>query len=243
LAGVTYLEPALPLLLLLGIVDVVRAWARSDARHRPWLETFVVGGLLFLSMNAGAWLLSRPLESGYSYDPMPHDSADAMVVLAGAVSRPSSIRPYALPAADTYRRVRRAAWLFRYWKPLPILVSGNGLDAEVMRHVLESEGVPRAMIWLEWRGRNTHESAIYCSEVLRARGVTRIVMVVEASGMPRAVRSFEKFGLQVVPCPVRHTQLTWEWSDVWPEWRAIESNGETMHELGGLVWYKLRGWI
>jgi uncharacterized SAM-binding protein YcdF (DUF218 family) len=239
----TYVEPALPLLLLLLIVDLVRAWRRSAGRHRPWLETIVVAGLLLLSTNAGAWLLSRPLESGSSRDPLPHESAGAIVVLAGAVSPPSPGRPYALPAPDTYRRVRRAAWLFRYWKPLPILVSGNGLDADVMRHLLESEGVPRNMIWLETRSRNTHESAVYGSEILKARGVARAVLPVEASSMPRAARSFRKAGIDTVPSPVRHTQLTWEFGDFWPGWSAIESNGETIHELGGLVWYKLRGWI
>ena len=239
----TYVEPALPFLLLLGIVDVIRAWRRSNKGHRPWIETIVIGGILFLSMDAGAWLLSRPLESGYSRDPMPHESADAIVVLAGAVSQASAGRPYALPAQDTYRRVRRAAWLFRYWKPLPILVSGLDPDADVMRHLLEAEGVPRSMIWLEARSTNTHESAVYGSQILKARGVTRIVLPVEASSMPRAARSFRKVGIEVVPNPVRHTQLSWEFNDFWPGWPAIQSNGETIHELGGLLWYKLRGWI
>jgi uncharacterized SAM-binding protein YcdF (DUF218 family) len=112
-----------------------------------------------------------------------------------------------------------------------------------MRHLLESEGVPRNMIWPESRSRNTHESAVYGSEILKARGAVRAVLLVEASSMPRAARSFRKVGIDVVPSPVRHTQLIWEFSDYWPGWSAIESNGETIHELGGLVWYKLRGWI
>jgi uncharacterized SAM-binding protein YcdF (DUF218 family) len=240
---VTYLQPAIPVLLLLGIVDVIRAWSRSDRRHRPWLETVVVTGMTFLSMNAGAWLLSRPLEGGLTREAMPHESADAIVVLAGSVSEPSTVRPYALAGPDTYRRVQHAAWLFHHWRALPILASGEGLHAEVMRHVLESEGVPPSMIWLDARSTNTHENALYSSEILRARGVARIVLVVEASSMPRAMRSFRKAGLVVVPSPVHRTQLTWDLTDFWPGWPAIESNGETIHELGGLVWYKLRGWI
>ena len=240
---VTYLEPALPLLLLLGFVDVIRAWRRSDRGRRPWLGTFVMVGLLLLSMNAGAWLLSRPLEVGYSRDLMPPGNVEAIVVLAGSVSPPSPGRPYALAGQDTYRRVRKAAWLFRYWKPLPILVTGSGVQADAMRDLLESEGVPRAMIWLETRSSNTHDSAVNGAGMLRSRGVARILLVVEASSMPRAVQSFRKVGLDVVPSPSRRTQLSWDWSDILPGWPAIEANGETLHELGGLLWYRLQGWL
>jgi uncharacterized SAM-binding protein YcdF (DUF218 family) len=244
---VTYLEPALPLLLLLGCVDVVRAWYRTDRRRRPWLETIVIGGIAFLSMNAGAWLLSRPLEMWYGRDAMPQENADAIVVLAGTVSPPTRARPYALPAEDTYRRVQHAVWLFRYWRPVPILVSGGGNEksphAETMRRVLESERIPGAMIWTESRSSNTHENAVYAADILRAHNVSRVVLVVEASGMLRAAQSFRKAGVTVVPSPVRYTQLTWEFDDFMPGWRGIQSNGEAIHELVGLVWYKLRGWI
>ncbi len=239
----TYLEPALPLLLLLGFVDAARAWRRSRRGQRPWLETAVVAGIFFLSINAGAWILSRPLERWYNRDSRPHESADAIVVLAGAISPASPGRPYPLPAQDTYRRVRHAVWLFRTWKPLPILVTGGSQHTQAMRHVLESEGIPPSMIWMEPRARSTHESAVYVSEMLRARGVARIVLVVEASSMLRASRAFRKSGLVVVPSPARYTQLSWDWTDFLPGWPAIEYNGEAIHELGGLVWYKVRGWI
>ena len=112
-----------------------------------------------------------------------------------------------------------------------------------MRHLLESEGVPRPMIWIESRSMNTHENAAYSAEILREHGAVRVVLVVEASSMPRASRSFRKAGIMVIPSPVRFTQLSWEWSDWLPGWPAIKSNGETLHEFGGLLWYKLRGWI
>ena len=122
----TYAEPALPLLLLLGLVGVIRAWRSAAPRRRPWLETISLVGITVISMPAGAWLLSRPLEVWYSRDPIPHESADAIVVLAGTVIPPNRLRPYALPSQDTYLRVQHAVWLFRYWKALPILVCGGG---------------------------------------------------------------------------------------------------------------------
>jgi uncharacterized SAM-binding protein YcdF (DUF218 family) len=60
--------------------------------------------------------------------------------------------------------------------------------------------------------------------------------------MPRAAASFRKFGINVVPAPARYTDLNHDFSDFIPNWRAIYINGETIHEMVGLVWYKLRGW-
>ena len=245
--GVTYIEPALPLLLLLGFIDVVRAWRRSDRRRRPWLQTFVIAGVTFLTMNVGAWLLARPLEYRYNHDIMPNGTADAIVVLSGGVNPPALGRPYPLPARDTYRRVQHAAWLYKSWKPLPILVCGGGRPdaphAETMRRVLEAEGIPRNMIWLESRSMNTHENAVFGAEILRAHNVSRVVLSVEANYMPRAELSFKKVGIEIVPSPVRFTQLSGDLSDVIPGWPALQSNGETIHEILGLAWYKLRGWI
>jgi uncharacterized SAM-binding protein YcdF (DUF218 family) len=247
---VTYVEPALPLLLLIGFWGLLRAW-RQHRTRRPWPETIALIGITFLSMKVGAWALSRPLEGGYHRNPFPQEDADAIVVLAGTVSPPVQGRPYSLPAQDTYRRLQHTLWLFRHWKPLPILVSGGITDSavmraphsETMRRVLESEGIPSAMIWTESQSTNTHENARYGSEVLKAHGVSRIVLVTEATSMPRAARSFQKFGIDVVPAPARYIQLSGDYTDFLPSWTPIAQNGETVHELVGLVWYKLRGWI
>jgi uncharacterized SAM-binding protein YcdF (DUF218 family) len=99
------------------------------------------------------------------------------------------------------------------------------------------------MIWMESRSKNTHESAVYGSEILRAHGVSRIVLVTEASSMPRASLSFRRYGLDVLPAPARFNRLTGKVTDFLPGWGPLASNGETVHELVGLAWYKLRGWI
>src|SRR5262249_8223712 len=170
-----------------------------------------------------------------------------MVVRAGGVTPPLPGRPYSLPAPDTYRRVQHGAWLYKYWKAVPILVCGGGRPdhphSETMRRVLEAEGIPHEMIWTESRSNNTHENAVFGAEVLRAHNVSRVVLVVEANGMTRASRSFQKAGIAVVPSPTRYTQLSRSFRDVLPAWPALQSSGESIHELGGLAWYKLRGWI
>lgn len=182
----------------------------------------------------------------YSQDPMIAADAQAIVVLAGHVQSPEPSTPYPLAAQDTYVRLQRAIWLFKNWKPVPILASGGGADgqwyAETMRQTLEAGGIPPEMIWVECSSRSTYENAKYGADVLRQHGVSSIALVVEANSMPRAVASFRKFGFRVTPAPVRFTDLKRDISDFIPNWRAIQLNGEALHELVGLVWYKVRGW-
>jgi len=245
---VSYLEPALPILLLLSLAGLAREWRRSKPGRRPWLLAIGVTGTLLLSMNAVAWMLSRPLEGWYENGPVPPESADAIVILAGTVHAPSVNRPYVFVVQDTYQRLQHGVWLFKHWKPLPILVCGGPLNdvppqSLTMKHVLESEGVPSDLIWVETRSRSTHENAEYGSQVLRQHGISRIALVVEANSMARAAASFRKAGITVIPAPIRFTDLDFSIMDILPNWRAISLNGETVHELVGLAWYRLRGWI
>jgi uncharacterized SAM-binding protein YcdF (DUF218 family) len=208
---------------------------------------FSILGLVLLTMNPAAWLLSRPLEIWYLQNPIPAGAAEAIVVLAAAVDSPQPQRPYALANHDSYERIQHAAWLFKKWKALPILVCGGGEDPEsysqTMRHLLESEGVPADLIWVDARSRSTYENALDGSRILRQHGVSRIALVVDARSMPRAAASFRKQGIGVVPVPIRFYDLDLSFLDILPTWRSIQSNGETAHEVVGLLWYWVRGWI
>jgi uncharacterized SAM-binding protein YcdF (DUF218 family) len=245
---VSYLEPALPLLIFLALIGLANAWRRSAKGRRPWLLTISIGGILLLSLPAVAWVLSRPLESWYQDNPLPRESADAIVILAGTVRSATPGQPYTFAAPDTYERLQHGVWLFKNWKAVPILVCGGSFDdkepySATMSHVLESEGVPRSLIWIEKHSRSTHENALNAAKILREHGVSRIALVVEANSMPRAAASFRKAGIIVVPAPARFTRLHYEFTDVFPDWRAMALNGETIHEFLGLAWYRLRGWI
>jgi uncharacterized SAM-binding protein YcdF (DUF218 family) len=245
----SYLEPALPLFLVLGVIALVRLWRSSRRGSRPWLMTASMAGILLLSSNFFTWALARPLEIWYDDHPVPSGAAEAIVVLSGSVAYRLPNRPYSYVGPDTYIRLRHVIWLFNEWKSLPVLVCGGGArrrsepHSELMKRVLEAEGIPRDLIWTEGRSRSTRENALYGAEVLRRHGVTRIVLVVEANSMLRAAACFRKLGFTVIPSPIRFTHVNGGLMDILPTWRAMERNGETIHEVLGLVWYRLRGWI
>jgi uncharacterized SAM-binding protein YcdF (DUF218 family) len=243
---VSYINFWFPFFLLLAIAGLIRAW-RSRVQKRLWALTVGIAGCFLISYFPAAWLLLLPLESWYDRNPIPHESAQALVVLSGGAYTPVPDRPYTSPQTQTYERSRHTAWLYKNWKPLPVLACGGGPYGEplsfAMRQVLEAEGVPADKIWLETRSGSTYENAVYGCEILRRHGISKIILVDEARFLPRAVACFRKQGITVVPAAFNFTHLYWEADDFLPGSRAIQMNGETIHEYIGLLWYRLRGGI
>lgn len=241
----SYNEPLLSVIFILGLIGV---FLLPKCRGKK-LIAIAVFGLLLVAWPPMEWLLSRPLEAGYPIRPLPPGPADAIVVLASSVDTPHYERPFALPLQDTYSRCRFAAWLYQHWKALPILACGgrgNGRGpafSASMREVLIGTGIPESSIWIEDQSRSTHENALYGAEILRSRGINRIVLVVEAQSMPRAAACFRKQGILVVPAPSDFSQCDFHFDDMLLSWKAVRGNEITLHEMAGLLWYRLRGWI
>lgn len=240
----TYTQPLIVFFGLLALLGVMRT--RGPRR----LALAGVLGLLLAAWPPLDWLLSRPLEARYplrTFEPPP--GVEAVVVLSGEVQPAHGPRPYALAGPDTYNRCALAAWIHRRRPGLPVLACGGpGAEgqppfAATMREVLASAGVPAAMIWTEERSRSTHENAVFGAQILRRHGIGTIALVVDAQSMPRAAACFRKEGFTVAPAPSSFRQFGSPREELIPGWRAIERNEITLHEVLGLAWYRLRGWI
>jgi uncharacterized SAM-binding protein YcdF (DUF218 family) len=115
----------------------------------------------------------------------------------------------------------------------------------VMRDSLRLEGVPDSMIWSEEKSHSTYQNALYSAQILREKGIHRIVLVTEAYHMLRAEKSFRKQGLEVVPaaCGYRAYGSRVYIDRLLPGWEPIAWNEDSLHEGVGLIWYWLHGWI
>ena len=240
--GITYIQPLIFVcagLALLGLTMVPRSRGRTIA-------LLGVGGFLLFSWGPVDWLLSRPLEGWYPVRPFAAPPGMQAIVIPGStVDPPDSGRPYVLPDKTTFDRCEYAAWIYHRCGPLPVLACGGAQKdaSSAMRQLLRREGVPDNMIWTEDRSWSTHENAKYGAEILRSHGVKHIILVVEAVTMPRAAACFRKEGLDVAPAPMDFRAFG-TFAEEWiPNWRAIRRNEMLLHEVLGLVWYKLRGWI
>lgn len=252
------------LLILLSLLIDWRS-ARGGGPARLWnrlrrgalalaLLVLVVGG------NRGvAAGLARSLEWRY-LPPAELPVVDAIVLLGGGTSPQAPPRPMVeLDSAGD--RVLYAAQLYRQGKAPWIISSGGSPDwstnrrppAEDMAELLVWMGVPQPAILLQPRSRNTHEDAVYSAEILRQRGLKRILLVTSAWHMPRSLALFQAQGLDVTPAPTDFTITQQDENAAPGDWRAwalslfpsIENLSLTtkmLREYIGLWVYHWRGW-
>lgn len=236
------LPPAGPLLLaVLGLLLATR-------RRALGLATAFAGVLAlgFLATNTGALLLARhllppqaPLSSQQAA------SAQAIVVLGGGVLPQAVEYGAPQPSEPTLARLRYGVRLARQTR-LPLAFAGGvgwaaagtdtATEGSVARRVLQEDyGItPR---WVDDRSRDTRENALRMAELLQPAGVRRIVLVTDATHMPRAQAHFQAAGFEVLAGPtgfpiVRDRQLL-EWL---PSARGLTMSRTVLREwLAGRV--------
>ena len=162
--------------------------------------TAAVWGLLFYTPFV--WVLASPL----AISSLPR-RADAIVVLAGGVGESGK-------AGGGYQeRVKHAVELYRkgYARHL-VFVSGYVFafhEAEIMKNLAVTLGVPPGDIILEERAANTYESAVFAREILEREGWHSVLVVSSPYHMRRAAGVFRKTapGVEVIPAPVPQSQF------------------------------------
>jgi uncharacterized SAM-binding protein YcdF (DUF218 family) len=201
------------------------------------------------------WMWCTPLVAGWHARTVEHipaftsaiDNSQAIVILSGGrYAHAAEFGGTDTIRADTLERVRYGAILARKLE-LPIAVSGGAVtrSSDIPLGVLMAEtiteefGVP--VRWIEKRSRNTAQNAIYLRELLP---VQRIVLVTHAIHMPRSVAAFERVGFIVAPAPTRFTtgetinfNSIFDWL---PAADALVTSRAALHELIGMLYYKLR---
>jgi uncharacterized SAM-binding protein YcdF (DUF218 family) len=183
------------------------------------------------------------LEGRYAVQPFVQMAGlEALVVLSEGVEPANIERPYPLASQNTTQRCLYAAWIYRRYGERPVLVSG-GRYALTMRDILVRNDVAESSVWIEEKSQSTRENAVYSAEILRRHGVSRVALIVDATSMPRAAACFRKLGIEAIPAPSKFRDFGRLSDEFLPNWKAIRQNEDTLHEMLGLLWYWMRGWI
>ncbi len=236
------------LMLLILLAWLLWAWA-GRPRLAALCLTFGLGGLWLLSlpvvMEWSARLLEREPALAEGQWPGLAQRAEVIVVLGSGREEADPAWGSDQPSGIAIERLRYAARLHRA-SGLPVLISG-GLhygqppsEAAMMAEVLQRDfAVPTR--WQEERSRTTWENAQFSAELLKAQGVSRVVLVTQAAHMPRSRWCFERAGLEVVAAPLGFLGVPNErplggWL---PEGKALWQNTRLLNEAAGLLVYPL----
>ncbi|MFZ5503118.1 MAG: YdcF family protein [Pseudomonadota bacterium] len=236
----TLLLPPLNLLILAG----VGLWLRHK---RPLIARTLLGAAIAL-----LWLLSTPyvaqaLLNSLEGEPLPvaRNAADAIVVLGGGTYFHAPEYGGDTVGKETLERLRYAAKLHRETGK-PLLVTGgkplgnNLSEGQQMKQVLEQE-FQVTVQWVEAESDNTYENARLSYQLLKPDRIQRIYLVTHAWHMPRAARTFQRAGFQVVPAATAYsTRYQTDLLTFLPNAGALRGSSLFFHEIIGMLWYRLK---
>jgi uncharacterized SAM-binding protein YcdF (DUF218 family) len=246
---------AQPVVLLYGALGLcmLRAWwAHPELRRKLRGMVCLYVLLMLISLPVTQFFVVGLLENQYPPGVGKNQTADAIVVLSGDVLQPNVMRAEAEPGPTTIYRCLHAADLYRS-SPCPIIVTGATSDpdrkeigcAPVMRELLIKLGVKPGDLIVEDGSYSTFENAQACKKILEEKSFGTVILVTDATHLPRAVRCFEAQGIQVIPsgCMYRSSRVSGDPWEFFPGLDAAKWVQRAIHEWQGFAWYWLRGRI
>jgi uncharacterized SAM-binding protein YcdF (DUF218 family) len=235
-------------LLFLGLFVIMVFYRR---RYTRWGLACV----LLLLYGMSTMLTVRPLMrwlEGPRPPPELHQHYDVAIVLTGMVALRRS-RPGHLEFNEHVERILEGISLAKRGIADKLLIAGGSgapfdrsfSEARVLRTFALEFGLRDEQVLVEEVSRNTYESAVNATQIIRAGNYRQLVLITSAAHMNRAAAAFHKQGLFPQPYPVDFQTNGGgiELLDFIPSVRALDVMTEVVHELIGFVMYRLQGYI
>jgi len=233
----------------------VGSWVVSYSTRRYALGRWLlfVGILLFyiLGITPTGVALLRPLELRYApFDGQGH-SYDAVVVLSGGIRGEPQTGTTTILGTHSLDRLVCGMRLVRNGAA-PILVVSGGAghpfgpakpEADTMREFAIEFGIPPSAILTEGRSRTTVGNAVEVRRLLP--NTRRIVLVTDASHLPRSAAVFRKQGFDVAPYPCTYLTAAGSWDpfDFLPCSDGLARVNIAIHEYVGMAAYWAMGYL
>jgi uncharacterized SAM-binding protein YcdF (DUF218 family) len=140
------------------------------------------------------------------------------------------------PDENTMLRCMDSISIYREGAFRKVVVSGYRV-APHMRNILIAEGVPAEVVVTEEAAKSTHENALYVARLLAGETGPKVLLTSDYH-MFRAVRTFRKAGIDVIPRPIRDALKSA--GNPLRRWPALM---EEVLETIKIFYYAYQGWI
>jgi uncharacterized SAM-binding protein YcdF (DUF218 family) len=242
-----------PLTWILVLLGLALLW--SNGRRTRWLRVsllLALGVTYGLSIPSVSRTLAWTLERQYAAPVEPRGEGrpyDAVVVLAGGVSRKGGLRVQDRLRPESLQRLLCGRDLMARGLAPMLVLSGGSADpfekhtpeSVIMEGILKSLGPTTWTIRTETVSRTTYENAVETKKVLG--GLTRIALVTSAMHMPRSMAFFRRQGLDATafPCEFLVGPPASGVMEYLPDVRYLEQSTLAINEWVGLGLYRLAG--
>jgi len=227
--------------LSLGLIMLVIAfWFRSK-RNRKYFNMLFLTGIMVLYVFSitptRKWIVS-PLTGSPSPN-FRNLRVGAIVVLGG----------------NPERLITAIRLLNEKVAPVIILSGGSGeffnepiKESYMMEDFLVEFGVPKEIIIVEGRSRNTRENAVYTKQIVDSLKVKTIALVTSSLHMSRAESVFRKTGFEVFPVKGRFYRKIRKikYIDPFlliPNVENLSISTKAIYEYVAILVYKVNGWL
>jgi uncharacterized SAM-binding protein YcdF (DUF218 family) len=260
-----FLSKLLPLFIYpLGFASVMLVVALLTFWKRPRLAAIAIFlALLAILLPSNAWFSNgfvRSLEDQYLPTQLP--TADAIVVLGGALRSQAAPRPW-IDVTDAGDRPIYGAQLYLQGKAPLVILSGGRIEwkgggsaseSADMAQLIKALGVPANAILEDPTSLTTRENAVNVQKIMQEQGIRKILLVTSALHMPRSMAIFKKIGVEAIAAPtdflisdqeIKEPQSTVQGFilNLFPDSGNMERFTRALKEYFGLVIYGLRGWV
>lgn len=193
-------------------------------------------GSFFLVLNflPFSYWTARPL----LFEKNVKEKRNTAVVLGGGINGDGT------PTENSLRRVVQGVQLYHSGMVRTLLFStgvtsnSRTSEARAMARAAQSLGVPLKAFFLEEKSVNTDENARYSSEILRKRGINRVLLVTDSIHMFRAKESFQHYGIFADPAPtVRNRYIGKAAGGGWNLFHKV------LHEYIGIAFYRVKRFL
>jgi uncharacterized SAM-binding protein YcdF (DUF218 family) len=245
---------SIPCLLMLLAPGLALLYVRPLARWgRRWLAALLVA-YWSLSAPISVRVLTRTLMHGYAPVEASQVSGAQAVVLLGGGSLNVRLEGQQLSVvtASTALRALEAARVYRMAGAPLVIVSGGvterrdgaAPESEALRLALVHLAVPPERIVSESTSKNTRDEAVLVAEMLRARGITRVVMVTSPLHMWRSMVVFARQGVHPIPAIAPLAPSGRDFGvGVLPTESALLVGDAVAYEWAACAYYWWRGWL
>lgn len=206
---------------------------RKGRRNTVRVVGAALAAYLILFYSPFLWFIASPLK----IEEMPQ-KADAIVVFGGGVGEKGS------PGKSTIERARLSAELYKDKFSRRIVYSSGYIykynDAENMKLIAVSMGVPQEDIILEKEANSTYQNVKNTAQIARRNGFSTIILISSPYNMRRASLVFNRMAkdICVIYVPVPEPEFYHREMPI-----RGEQIGAIIHEYLGIIYYFIKGYI